>query len=55
MNDTGLHPIIIDTEPGVDDALAILFAHRASQLQVNVSRRFLETKTSRRLLVTLAL
>ena len=34
MSDTIPRPVIIDTDPGVDDALAIMFAHRAPTLQV---------------------
>ena len=34
MNDIAPRSIIIDTDPGVDDALAIMFAHRAKALAV---------------------
>lgn len=34
MENINSRPIIIDTDPGVDDALAILFAHRAPVLQI---------------------
>ena len=41
--DRGPSRVIIDTDPGVDDAFALLLAMRSPELKIEASRPLLET------------